>query len=100
MVRASPYVIQNIFRVLEKRDFSEMKELLEKLSMRYSEDRELTKIRERYVEYLETGDLNRINDIKMSLKRLKSIRISGISESSGLWFRDRRPNTMQVIRVL
>ncbi|MBN2014361.1 MAG: hypothetical protein JW778_04200 [Candidatus Altiarchaeota archaeon] len=99
MVKASPFVIKNISMVLKKRDFVEAKQLLEKFSARYSEDTQLLKICKQYTEYLETQELGKIEEVKRCLNRLKNSRKSGTLEATGLWFNNRRPNTMQVIQV-
>ncbi len=106
MVRASSYVLKDISNVLENRDLSKikelykLKELFDKFSARYSEDSELIKICEKYSKYLENKDLNKLNEIKMSLNVLRSTRTKRTALSDGLWFKNRRPNTVQSINVI
>jgi hypothetical protein len=102
MVKASPYVIRNISAVLEKEDFDSAKELCEKFSARYSEDIELVRICDRYTEYQETKDVGMLDELNMSLERLSSTRIAhtGVSDGTALWYHDKRPNMMNVVRVV
>lgn len=102
MVKASPYVIRNISMVLEKEDFDAARELCEKFSARYSEDIELVRICDKYREYRETEDEGTLCDLMASLERLSSTRIAhtGVSDGTALWYHDRRPNTMNVVRVV
>jgi len=99
MVLASHYVIKSISIVLEKKDITESQELCEKFSKRYFNDRELQNICKDFRSYLKTRDSDELERIKSTLNRLKDIRKRETSGGTRLWFKDRRPGVMQLIKI-
>jgi len=99
MVLASHYVIKNMFRVLESRDVVEAKEIFKKFSVRYSDDTKLVRIYNEYSKYLKSRDPEKLDEIKSTLNRLKDIRKRETSGGTRLWFKDRRPGVMQLIKI-
>lgn len=99
MVLASHYVIKSISIVLEKQDIPKGTEVCNKFSKRYSEDADLQRIFNEFKAYLETRDDGELKKIKTALKRLTSIRKSETSGGTRLWYKDRRPGLMQLVKI-
>jgi len=99
MVLASHYVIKSISIVLEKKDIAQSQELCEKFSKRYFDDMELQNICNDIRSYLKTRDKKELEKIKSLLKKLKSVRKRETSGGARLWYKDRRPGVMQLIKI-
>ncbi|MBN2014837.1 MAG: hypothetical protein JW778_06620 [Candidatus Altiarchaeota archaeon] len=99
MVLASHYVIKSISIVLEKKDLADTEAVFEKFSSRYSEDRDLQKICDNFRAYLGTRNREELEKIKKTLERLNEARKKESVGGTKLWFKDRRPGTMQLIKV-
>ena len=99
MVTASHYVIKNMSMVLESRDLVETNEMFKKFSVRYSDDIKLMCICNEYSKYLKSRDPEKLDEIKSALERLKVTRKRETSGGTRLWFKDRRPGVMQLIKI-
>jgi hypothetical protein len=99
MVLASHYVIKSISIVLEKKDLTESEDVCDKFSRRYVGDEELQRICNDFKSYLSTRDDEELEKIKLALKKLKDVRKRETSGGTRLWYKDRRPGVMQLIRI-
>lgn len=99
MVLASHYVIKSISIILEKRDLAESEAVIEKFSSRYYEDKELQKICDDFKAYLATRNKEELSKIKKTVERLNAVRKKERMGGTRLWFKDRRPGTMQLIKI-
>jgi len=100
MITASPYVIKNMSRILEKKDLIETKEVFEKFLMRYENDEELRVICDNFMEYISTRDQEMLSRIRSKLEKLKNTRKLGTHGGTELWYRNRRPGVMQSVMVM
>lgn len=75
MVFASYYVIEYIMSAFENRDkVDECFEIFEKMVYRYSEDKELNRVYEKFRNFFPIKNFNELVDIKTDLKRLRDTR--------------------------
>ncbi|RLI92088.1 MAG: hypothetical protein DRO89_02710 [Candidatus Altiarchaeales archaeon] len=100
MIKASPYVIRNMSRVLEKKDLIETREVFEKFLTRYKEDRELQRICDDFMEYISTRDREILSRIRSRLEKLRDTRRLESSGGTGLWYGNRRSGIMQWVVVM
>ncbi|HIE34413.1 MAG TPA: hypothetical protein EYP86_04680 [Candidatus Altiarchaeales archaeon] len=100
MITASYYVIKEVSQILEKKDMLEGHEVFEKFSKRYTNDKEFQEIYEKFKEYLNKNDKRILEDIKTKLKKLGDMRRWQTSGGiSNLWYKDRRPGVIQLVRI-
>ena len=100
MITASPYVIKNMSKVLEKKDLIETKEVFEKFLMRYENDEELRVICDDFMRYISTRDREMLSKIRSELEELKNTRRLETIGSTELWYKNRRPGIMQSVVVM
>ncbi len=100
MITASPYVIKNMSRVLEKKDLIETKEVFEKFLMRYKDDRELRVICDDFMEYISTRDREMLSRIRSRLEKLRDTRRLETNGGTELWYENRRSGIMQSLVVM
>jgi hypothetical protein len=99
MVKAGHYLINAMYLALENKGAVGAKGVLERLSERYTDDTELRKIYAEYRGYMTSGDPEKLDEIKASIRRLNIVRRVTAWGGTRLWFYGRRPTLMRLVRV-
>lgn len=106
MIIASSYVVKDMLRsiegALDKGDFLETRNMIEKFSMRYAQDTDLQVIYRDFQDYMATRDKEKLRELMAKLKELIASRKMGTPSTftGSLWYSSTRPGTPAVLRAV
>lgn len=95
---ASHWIIEDILKAAEEKNFEELKKLSSTYAKKYPKDFEIRELNNEVKEFLKTKNSRKLNEIRKKLKNLMEARKLESSGGTALWFGDRRGKGEQKVR--
>lgn len=95
---ASHWIVEDILKAAEEKNFEELRILASKYARKYPKDFELRELSKEVKEFLKRKDKKKLSDIRKKLKNLVEARKLESAGGTQLWFGDRRSKGEQKVR--